>query len=220
MVRLKLGKLEEVCSGAADSHVHLFAGHFGSCLVKLGLPGWLRHAYFEFHAHVRLRFKLASGLGEPWTRVGGYSSGLSLISPGVGIFPLGLGFSLSSMLTTYLVILICFYILACCLGFDLRFVGWCGLVDSLMDGPNGCDPAFRVVWFRFHLLRRQLALIPAEVGGVCRRLEMVMVVLGMVLFSISKLLFLIGVTKLLLIFVGGKVLTCSFLILLMFERER
>ena len=38
---------------------------------SLGLPGWFRHAYFEYHAHVRLRFKLASGLGEPWTRDGG-----------------------------------------------------------------------------------------------------------------------------------------------------
>ena len=26
---------------------------------------------FEYHAHVRLRFKLAAGLGEPWTRDGG-----------------------------------------------------------------------------------------------------------------------------------------------------
>ena len=43
----------------------------------LGLPGWFRHAYFEYHAHVRLRFKLASGLGEPWTRDGGHSSTLS-----------------------------------------------------------------------------------------------------------------------------------------------
>ena len=26
---------------------------------------------FEYHAHVRLRFKLASGLGRSWTRDGG-----------------------------------------------------------------------------------------------------------------------------------------------------
>ena len=32
---------------------------------------------FEYHAHVRLRFKLASGLGEPWTRDGEDPSGLS-----------------------------------------------------------------------------------------------------------------------------------------------
>ena len=32
-------------------------------LSSLGLPGWFRHAYFEYHSHVRLRFKLAAGLG-------------------------------------------------------------------------------------------------------------------------------------------------------------
>ena len=73
---------EEVLAEAADSHVHLFvADVIKSCdtvdrgildlvLSSLGLPGWFRHAYFEYHAHVRLRFKLASGLGEPWTRDG------------------------------------------------------------------------------------------------------------------------------------------------------
>ena len=48
------------------------------CLLKIldrvlssfGLQGWFRHAYFDCHAHVRLRFKPASGLGEPWTRDG------------------------------------------------------------------------------------------------------------------------------------------------------
>ena len=47
-------------------------------LSSLGLPGWFRHAYFEYHAHVRLRFKLASGLGEPWTRDGGIPQGCPL----------------------------------------------------------------------------------------------------------------------------------------------
>ena len=42
-----------------------------------------------------------------------------------------------------------------------------------MDGPTGCDPAFCVVWFRFHLLRRYLALWPAEVDRVYRLLQMV-----------------------------------------------
>ena len=45
-----------------------------------------------------------------------------------------------------------------------------GAVLSLLDGPTGCDPAFCVVWFRFRLLRRYLALWPAE---VYRLLEMV-----------------------------------------------
>ena len=66
--------IEEVLSGAADSHVHLFVadvvksfdtvdrGILDHVLSSLVLPGWFRHAYFEYHAHVRLRFKLASGL--------------------------------------------------------------------------------------------------------------------------------------------------------------
>ena len=69
--------IEEVLTGAADSHVHLFVadviksfdmvdrGILDRVLSSLGLPGWFRNAYFEYHAHVRMRFKLASGLGEP-----------------------------------------------------------------------------------------------------------------------------------------------------------
>ena len=75
--------IEEVLSGAADSDVHLFVadviksfdtvdrGILDRVLSSLGLPAWFRNAYFEYHAHVRLRFKLAFGLGEPWTRDGG-----------------------------------------------------------------------------------------------------------------------------------------------------
>ena len=48
-----------------------------------------------------------------------------------------------------------------------------GAVLSLLDGPSGCDPAFCVVWFRFRLLRRYLALWPAEVGRVYRLLDLV-----------------------------------------------
>ena len=82
--------IEEVLSGAADSHVHLFVadvvksfdtvarGILDSILSSLGLPEWFRHAYFEYHAHVRLRFKLAAGLGEPWTRDGGIPQGCPL----------------------------------------------------------------------------------------------------------------------------------------------
>ena len=74
--------IEEVLAGAADSDVHLFVadvvksfdtvdrGILDRVLSSLGLPFWFRNAYFEYHAHVRLRFKLASGLGEPWTRDG------------------------------------------------------------------------------------------------------------------------------------------------------
>ena len=48
-----------------------------------------------------------------------------------------------------------------------------GAVLSLMDGPTGCDPAFCVVWFRFRLFRRYLALWPFQVGRACPLLEMV-----------------------------------------------
>ena len=47
-------------------------------LGSLGLPGWFRHAYFEYHSHVRLRLKLAAGRGEPWTRDGGIPQGCPL----------------------------------------------------------------------------------------------------------------------------------------------
>ena len=82
--------IEEVLSGAAHSHVHLFVadvvksfdtvdrGILDRVLSSIGLPGWFRHAFFEYHAHVRLRFKLASGLGEPWTRDGGIPQGCPL----------------------------------------------------------------------------------------------------------------------------------------------
>ena len=82
--------IEEVLSGAADSYVHLFVadvvksfdtvdrGILDRVLSSLGLPGWFRHDYFEYHAHVRLRFKLASGLGQSWTRDGGIPQGCPL----------------------------------------------------------------------------------------------------------------------------------------------
>ena len=82
--------IEEVLSGASDSHLHLFVadviksfdtvdrGILDRVLSSLGLPGWFSHAYFESHGHVRLRFKLASGLGEPWTRGGGIPQGCPL----------------------------------------------------------------------------------------------------------------------------------------------
>ena len=80
--------IEEVLSGVVDSDVHLFAadviksfgtvdrGILDKVLSSLGLPGWFRHSYFEHHAHVRLGFNLAAGLGQPWTRGWWYSSGV------------------------------------------------------------------------------------------------------------------------------------------------
>ena len=82
--------IEEVLAGSADSHVHLFVvdviksfdtvdrGILDRVLRSLGQPGCFRNAYFEYHAHVRLRFKLASGLGQSWTRDGGIPQGCPL----------------------------------------------------------------------------------------------------------------------------------------------
>ena len=63
-------------------------------------------------------------------------------------------------------------LLTACESFGLPSKGLCRLL-SLLDGPTGCGPAFCVVWFRFRLLRRYLALWPAEVRRVHRLLEMV-----------------------------------------------
>ena len=82
--------IEEVLSGIVEGDVHIFVadviksfdtvdrGILDRVLSSLGLPGWFRHAYFEFHSLVRLRFKLAAGLGQSWTRDGGIPQGCPL----------------------------------------------------------------------------------------------------------------------------------------------
>ena len=72
--------IEEVLTGAsvAKSFDIVDRKIFDRVLSSLGLPGWFRHAYFEYHAHVLLRFKLASGPGEPWTRDGEIPQGCPL----------------------------------------------------------------------------------------------------------------------------------------------
>ena len=47
-------------------------------LGRLGLPAWFRKVYFSFHRDVRLRFKLAAGLGVAWKRDGGIPQGCPL----------------------------------------------------------------------------------------------------------------------------------------------
>ena len=123
--------IEKVLAGAADSHVHLFVadviksfdtvdrGILDRVLCSLGLPGWFRHAHFEYHTHVALRFKLASGLGEPWTRDGRIPQGsplstmliVALYLPWCRYLAAQEGFSLSCMLSISNVfprILVCF----------------------------------------------------------------------------------------------------------------
>ena len=78
---LLLLTFEEVLAGATDvvkSYDTVDRGILDRVLSSRGLLGWFRHAYFEYHAHVRLRFKLASVLGEPWTRDGGIPQGCPL----------------------------------------------------------------------------------------------------------------------------------------------
>ena len=72
--------IEECLAGGVDSDVNLFVadvvkpidtvdrGILERVLRSLGLPASFRHAYFEYHARVRLRFELSAGLGESWTR--------------------------------------------------------------------------------------------------------------------------------------------------------
>ena len=65
--------IEEVLPGAVDSHVHVVrcCGGFGIVFFSYCVPACFRHAHFEYQAHVRLRFKLAAGVSEPWTLDGG-----------------------------------------------------------------------------------------------------------------------------------------------------
>ena len=83
-------EIEEAISGIVDEDVHIFVADvvksfdtddrniLDCVLSSLGLPGWFRHAYFEYHSRVRIRFKLATGLGDPWTRDGGIPQGCPL----------------------------------------------------------------------------------------------------------------------------------------------
>ena len=47
-------------------------------LGRLGLPDWFWRACFSYHSQVRLRFKLAAGLGEPCGRGAGKPPGCPL----------------------------------------------------------------------------------------------------------------------------------------------
>ena len=114
--------LEESLAGVLDSDVHIFVadviksfdtvdrGILDYILSRLGLLGWFRHAYFEYHARVRLRFKLVlrswTKLDEGWRYPARdvrlvWSLLLPCTSPGVGILrPLGRGLSRNYMRIT------------------------------------------------------------------------------------------------------------------------
>ena len=99
--------IEEVLSGAVDSHVHLFVadvvksfdtvdrGILDSVLSSLGLPAWFRHAYFEYHM-------CACGL----------SLLLTLVSPGLVMVVFSKGVLLSMMFIVALYLPWCRYLSA------------------------------------------------------------------------------------------------------------
>ena len=82
--------VEEVLSGTGGDQLNVMVGDviksfdtvdrsiLDCALGRLGLPDWFRMAYFSFHGQVRLRFKLATGLGEHWCRDGGIPQGCPL----------------------------------------------------------------------------------------------------------------------------------------------
>ena len=140
--------IEESLAGGVDADVHLLVadvvksfdtvdrGILDQVFASLGLPAWFRNAYFGYHAGVRLRFKLAPGLGEPWTRDGGILQGCALsmmfivallhIYLGVGIW----GRYLMSLHSSMLIILsVSAVVLFSCLGqlgLLLLMSGWLG----------------------------------------------------------------------------------------------
>ena len=61
-----------------ESLSKLLTGILDRVLWSLGLPACFRHASFEYNAHITLRFELAAGLGESWTRDGGIPQGCPL----------------------------------------------------------------------------------------------------------------------------------------------
>ena len=80
---LRLGHLREWVEGWLPKSVYSLGNGLSSVILdcalgRLGLPGWFRKVYFSFHSQVRLRFKLAAGLGEPWCRDGGIPQGCPL----------------------------------------------------------------------------------------------------------------------------------------------
>ena len=82
--------IEEVLSHARHSDFQIFVADVGKsfdtvdrdildcALGRLGLPVWFRRVYFSFHRDVRLRFKLAVGLGVAWKRDGCIPQGCPL----------------------------------------------------------------------------------------------------------------------------------------------
>ena len=82
--------IEEVLFGVGGDQLHVMVADviksfdtvdrpiLDCALGRLGLSDWFRRAYFSSHNQVRLRFKLATGLGEPRCKGGGIPQGCPL----------------------------------------------------------------------------------------------------------------------------------------------
>ena len=82
--------IEEVLSGTGGDQLHVMVADviksfdtvdrsiLDCALGRLGLLDRFRRAYSSLHSRVRLRFKLAAGLGELWCRDCGISQGCLL----------------------------------------------------------------------------------------------------------------------------------------------
>ena len=82
--------IEEVLSGTGRDQLHVMVADviksidtvdrsiLDCALGRLEFPDWFREVYFSFHSQVRLRVKLAAGLGESWCRDGGIHQGYPL----------------------------------------------------------------------------------------------------------------------------------------------
>ena len=135
--------VEDVLSGTGGNQLHVMVADviksfdtvdrtiLDCVLGRLGLPDWFRWVYFSFHSQVRLRFKLAAGLGEPWCRDGGIPQGCplsivfyrcSLCFPGVVILNPCLILSLNSMLIISNVVLLNLGLCLSLLIFTARYV--------------------------------------------------------------------------------------------------
>ena len=78
--------IEEVLSGTGGDQLHVYVADVIKSFdtvdrsildCALGRLGF-RKVYFSFHSQVRLRFKLAAGLGESWCGNGGIHQGCHL----------------------------------------------------------------------------------------------------------------------------------------------
>ena len=118
--------IEDVLSGTGGDQLHVMVADviksfdtvdrsiLDCTLGRLGLLDWLRKVFFSFHSQVRLRFKLADGLGGPWCRDGGIPQGcppsmffiVALYVPVVDILSHCLILNLNSMLIILNVVLL------------------------------------------------------------------------------------------------------------------